>query len=128
MALGRDKKRNLPFKSMYVFCLSCPSSTFALQRGGFLPREWLAAKGLFESSRNFNDFRVQFPENLRCSLKFYESESYTGSFLHYIFESKNFRFPLSTANNLTWEMKCEELISENHREFTRMRYASKIVR
>ena len=31
---------------MYVFCLSCPSATFALQSGGFVPREWLAAKGL----------------------------------------------------------------------------------
>ena len=31
---------------MYVFCLSCPSATFAPQRGGFVPREWLAAKGL----------------------------------------------------------------------------------
>ena len=73
------------------------------------------------SSRNYKDFRVQFPENFRCSLKFYESESFTVSFLHYIFESKNFRFPLCTANNLRWEMKCEELISENHRGFIRMR-------
>ena len=32
---------------MYVFRLSCPSAAFPLQRGGFLPREWLAAKGLF---------------------------------------------------------------------------------
>ena len=24
----------------------CPSATFALQHGGFVPREWLAAKGL----------------------------------------------------------------------------------
>ena len=32
---------------MYVFCLSCPdSATFALQHGSFVPREWLAAKGL----------------------------------------------------------------------------------
>ena len=31
---------------MYVFCLSCPSATFALQHGGFVPREWLSAKGL----------------------------------------------------------------------------------
>ena len=31
---------------MYVFCLSCPSVTFAVQRGGFAPREWLDAKGL----------------------------------------------------------------------------------
>ena len=30
-----------------MFYLSCPSATFALQRGGFVPREWLAAKGLF---------------------------------------------------------------------------------
>ena len=27
-------------------CLSCPSATFALQHGGCVPREWLAAKGL----------------------------------------------------------------------------------
>ena len=46
VALGQDKKRKLPFKIMYVSCLSCPSATFALQRGGFLPREWLVAKGL----------------------------------------------------------------------------------
>ena len=26
--------------------LSCPSATFALQFGRFIPREWLAAKGL----------------------------------------------------------------------------------
>ena len=47
-ALGQDKQRKLPFKIMYVFYLSCPSATFALQRGSFVPREWLAAKGLFK--------------------------------------------------------------------------------
>ena len=31
---------------MYVFCLSCSNVTFALQRGGFVPRQWAAAKGL----------------------------------------------------------------------------------
>ena len=46
VTLGQDKQRKLPFKIMYVFCLSCPSATFALQRGGFAPREWLDAKGL----------------------------------------------------------------------------------
>ena len=45
--LGQDKQRKLPFRIMYVFHLSCPIATFALQRGGFVPREWLAAKGLF---------------------------------------------------------------------------------
>ena len=38
-------------------CLSCPSATFALQHGGFVPREWLAVKGLFHTlyyfMRNF---------------------------------------------------------------------------
>ena len=46
VALGLDKQRKLPFKIMYAFCLSCPSATFTLQRCGFVPREWLAAKGL----------------------------------------------------------------------------------
>ena len=46
VAPGQDKQRKLPFKIMYVFCLSCPSATFALQRGSFVPREELAAKGL----------------------------------------------------------------------------------
>ena len=46
VALGLDKQRKLPFKIMYLFCLSCPSATFAVQRCGFVPREWLAAKGL----------------------------------------------------------------------------------
>ena len=32
---------------MFAFCSSCPSATFASQHGGFVPREWRAAKGLF---------------------------------------------------------------------------------
>ena len=42
----QDKRRKLPFKIMYAFFLSCPSATFALQLGGFVPRDhgWLAAK------------------------------------------------------------------------------------
>ena len=30
----------------HFLCLSCPSAFFALQQGGFVPREWLVAKGL----------------------------------------------------------------------------------
>ena len=41
----------LPFKTMYAFCWSCPSATFASQHGGFVPREWQATKGLFETTR-----------------------------------------------------------------------------
>ena len=44
-SLGTRQTKKLPFKITYVFCLSCPSATFALQRGGFVPGEWLAAKG-----------------------------------------------------------------------------------
>ena len=47
VALGQDKQRKLPFRIMYVFYFSCPNATFALHRGSFAPREWLAAKGLF---------------------------------------------------------------------------------
>ena len=35
---------------MNVFGLSCPSATFALQHGGFVPSEWLAAKGYYSKS------------------------------------------------------------------------------
>ena len=48
VALGLDKQRKLPFKIMYAFCLSYPRATFALQYGGFVPHEWLGAKGLFQ--------------------------------------------------------------------------------
>ena len=47
VALGQDKQRKLPFKIMSAFCWFCPSATFASQHGGFVPREWKAAKGLF---------------------------------------------------------------------------------
>ena len=50
---GQDKQRKLPFKIMYVFCLSCPSATFALQHGGFVPRDCLAAKGLLGFTKRF---------------------------------------------------------------------------
>ena len=43
--LEQDKQRKIPFKIMYA--LSCFSATFALQHGGFVPREWLTAKGPF---------------------------------------------------------------------------------
>ena len=43
VALGQDKQSKLSFKIMDAFCLPCPSG---LQHSGFVPREWLAAKGL----------------------------------------------------------------------------------
>ena len=48
-ARGQGKKRKLPLKFLYVFCLSSPGATFALQNGGFVPREWLGVKGLLQT-------------------------------------------------------------------------------
>ena len=48
VVLGQDKQRILPFKIMYTSCWSCLSSTFASQHGGFVPREWKAAKGIYK--------------------------------------------------------------------------------
>ena len=45
VTLGPDKQRKVPFKIMFVSCLSCTGATFALQHGGFVPREGLPAKG-----------------------------------------------------------------------------------
>ena len=42
---NKNNKENYHFKLCMPF-LSCSSATFALQHGGFVPREWLAAKGL----------------------------------------------------------------------------------
>ena len=39
----------------FPFYLSCLSATFALQHGGFVPREWLAAKGPLLESFRFED-------------------------------------------------------------------------
>ena len=43
-----------------------------------------------------------FPENFRCNLKFYESENFSDSSFHRMFESENFRFPFSAKNSLIW--------------------------
>ena len=50
---------------MYAFCWSCPSATFASQQGGFVPREWKAAKGLLsrltlvmQENRDISHLRV----------------------------------------------------------------------
>ena len=47
VALKQEQQRKLPFNIMYALFLSCSSASFALQRDGFVPREWLAAKRLY---------------------------------------------------------------------------------
>ena len=51
---------------------------------------------------------VLFCENFRCNLTYYESENFSDSSLHHIFESENFRFPFCTKNSLTWALKCKK--------------------
>ena len=46
VALGQDKQKAYIILNGNFLCLSCPSATLALQYGGFVPRDWLAAKGL----------------------------------------------------------------------------------
>ena len=47
VAPGQDKQKTYIIWNGNFLCLSCPSATFALQHGSFVPREWLAAKALF---------------------------------------------------------------------------------
>ena len=59
-----------------------------------------------------------FPEKFRCNLTYYESEKFSDSFLHHIFESKNFRIRFLSEKypnpgSEMWKIKG----SENHREF-----------
>lgn len=49
-----------------------------------------------------------FPETFSSNLKFSESDSFSDSFLHCIFDSENFTFPFFTKNNLTWGVKWEK--------------------
>ena len=68
VALGQDKQRKLPFKIMYAFCSSCLSANFASQHGGFVPRVWQAAKGLYLS---FNHCVSSPPlPQIACSVKY----------------------------------------------------------
>ena len=56
--------------------------------------------GELESIRNYNGFN-NILRNVRCNLTYYESENFSDSSLHHIFESENFRFPFCTKNSLT---------------------------
>ena len=48
-ALGQDKQRAYTILNGNFLCLSCPSAFLAHQQGVFVPRDWPAAKGPFES-------------------------------------------------------------------------------
>ena len=46
VALKQDKQKTYIILNGKFLFLSCPSVTSSLQHGSFVPREWLAAKGL----------------------------------------------------------------------------------
>ena len=98
----------------------CIENTFSLIQSTFRSLEMYSKRrykscicsvvlGQLESFRNHLGPQYYFPENFRCNFRFYESENFSDSSLHRIFESENFRFPFSTKNRLTWGLKCEKL-------------------
>ena len=53
----KTNKENYNLKLCMSFFLTCPCVTFAHQHGGFVSREWLAAKGLLdERTREITTF------------------------------------------------------------------------
>ena len=59
-------------------------------------------RGELEAFRNYKPgLQCYFPDNFRCNWTFYESENFSYSSLHHIFESENFRFSFSTKSSLT---------------------------
>ena len=50
----------------------------------------LVMLGELETFRNLHGLQSYLPENLRCNCTFYESENFSYSSLHQIFESENF--------------------------------------
>ena len=58
VVLGQNKQKTYIILNGNFLCLSCPSATFALQHGGFVPPEWLTEKGLFNSTLSFSLFSI----------------------------------------------------------------------
>ena len=66
-------------------------------KGGYKICICLVILGELEAFQNYKDFSFIFPNILESiALNVYESENFSFSSFHQIFESKNFRFPLST--------------------------------
>ena len=70
-----------------------------------------AILGQLESFRNCKVRASEYycPENFRCNLKFYESNNFSDSSFHHIFESEKFRIPFSTKNSLTWGSEMQKI-------------------
>ena len=91
-------------KQVYLFV---EGRGFHVESNFFFKFFFLEKKCVVVVVRNYLGPRYYFPENFRCNFRFYESENFSDSSLHRIFESENFRFPFSTKNRLTWGLKCK---------------------
>ena len=58
--------------------------------------------------KSFRNYKV-FPEKLRCNLTFYESENFSDSFLHHIYNPKILGFLFLRKNSVSWVVKYEKL-------------------
>ena len=67
----------------------------------------LVILGELESFRNYKGFSIILLKILDAIIiTYYESENFSDSSLHHIFESENVWFPFCTKNSLTWAVKC----------------------
>ena len=60
-----------------------------------------------ESFLNYKGWSNIFLKILDENWMYYESETFSDTKRHHIFESANLRFLLSSKNSLTWEVRCE---------------------
>ena len=115
---GREWNISLRKGPQRRFPRKCIENTFSLIQSTFKSLEMHSKRrykscicsvvlGQLESFRNYLGPQYYFPENFRCTFRFYESENFSDSSLHRIFESENFKCPFSMKNRLTWGLKCE---------------------
>ena len=62
---------------------------------------WSSYEELEAFRNQYKGFRCYIPENFRCNWTFYESENFSYSSLHHIFENENLRLSFSTKISLT---------------------------
>ena len=72
------------------------------------------ARGTWAFSK-FQGLQYGFPQHFRCNLTFNETENFSDSSLHDLFESENVRFPFSVKHSLTvgseiWKIKLQKTV------------------
>ena len=80
---------------------------------------WKHYLGYLENFLIYKGFIMIFPKSLEANLTYYESENFSDSFLHHIFESENLVIFFCKKNSLTWAVNGKNSTSENPKEFVR---------